>query len=154
DARCVRNHVALTSRALTITQRASMVNGGRSIYQANRRGERKRGPTMPRKIRITTTSFDLSGGRSVDLNREQALRFLEAAGSAGSDLACLPETFLQTGLPSEQMPAAEPLTGPTFEALAASARKHHMWVVAGYFVRSADDRIENVAVVIDRDGQL
>jgi beta-ureidopropionase len=109
---------------------------------------------MPRKIRVTTTSFDIPGSRTAEQNRDQACAFLEAAGSEGADLACLPETFLETGLPGDQLPYAEPLPGPTFDALSRLAAKHHLWVVAGYSVRTDDGAIENSAVVIDRQGQL
>lgn len=109
---------------------------------------------MPRKVRVTTTSFAFPNGRTVEQNREQAVRFLDAAGSNGSDLACLPETFPQAGIAGDAMPAAEPLEGETFAALAAAAKKHAMWVVGGYFATAGDAGIENIAAVIDRDGRL
>ena len=85
---------------------------------------------MPRKVRVTTTSFDIPGSRTAEQNRDQACAFLDAAGSAGADLVCLPETFLETGLPADQLPYAEPLPGPTFDALSRLADKHRVWVVA------------------------
>lgn len=109
---------------------------------------------MPRKLRVTTTSFHLPGVRSAEANREQACAYLEAAGAEGADLVCLPETFLETGIPSDQVPFAEPLPGPTFDTLSRLARKHQMWVVAGYCVRTEEGLVENSAVVIDRRGQL
>ena len=109
---------------------------------------------MPRKLRVTTTSFDIPGPRTAEQNLDQARRFLEAAGAEGADLACLPETFLETALPADQLPYAEPLPGPTFDALSRLAGKYHMWVVAGYSVRTDDGAIENSAAVIDRHGQL
>jgi predicted amidohydrolase len=109
---------------------------------------------MPRKIRVTTTSFHLPGLRTAEQNREQACAYLEAAGSKGADLVCLPETFLETGIPSDQAPFAESLPGPTFDALSRLADKHHMWVVAGYSVTAEDGAVENSAVVIDRKGRL
>jgi beta-ureidopropionase len=109
---------------------------------------------MPRKLRVTTTSFHIPGPRTAEQNREQACAYLEAAGTEGTDLACLPETFLETGIPGDQVPYAEPLPGPTFDALSRLARKHHMWVVAGYSVRTEDGAVENSAVVIDRKGRL
>ena len=109
---------------------------------------------MPRKVRITTTSFDISGARTAEQNRDQACAFVEAAGSGGADLVCLPETFLDTGLSADQLPYAEPLPGPTLDALSRLADKHRLWVVAGYSVRTDDGAVENSAVVIDRHGQM
>jgi beta-ureidopropionase len=109
---------------------------------------------MPRKIRVTTTSFDIPGPRTPEQNRDEACAYVEAAGSAGADLVCLPETFIETGLPADQLPYAESLPGPTFDALARLADKHRLWVVAGYSVRTDDGAIENSAVVIDRQGRL
>jgi predicted amidohydrolase len=109
---------------------------------------------MPRKVRVTTTSFDTPGQRTAEQNRDQACAFVEAAGAESADLVCLPETFLESGLPADQLPYAEPLPGPTFDALSRLANTHRLWVVAGYSVRTDDGAIENSAVVIDRRGQL
>src|SRR5262245_49856056 len=109
---------------------------------------------MPRKLRVTTTSFDIPGPRTPEQNRDEAIAFVDAAGREEADLVCLPETFLETGLPAAQLPYAESLPGPTFDALSQLANKHRLWVVAGYSVRTEDGAIENSAVVIDRNGQL
>src|SRR5215213_4284114 len=109
---------------------------------------------MPRKVRVTTTSFRFPDTRTPEQNREQACAYFEAAGAEGADLVCLPETFLEVGIPGDQVPYAEPLPGPTFDALTRLAQKHRMWVVAGYCVRTEEGLVENSAVVIDRQGQL
>ncbi len=98
---------------------------------------------MPRKIRVTTTSFDILGARTVEQNRDQALAFVEVVGGEGADLVCLPETFLETGLPVDQLLYAESLPGSPFAALARLADKHRLWVVAGYSVPTDDGAIEN-----------
>jgi predicted amidohydrolase len=115
---------------------------------------------MPRKVRVTTTSFDDFGRarftgrmRTPAENLAFALACVDAAGAERSDLLCLPETFLYAGVPVAERPEAEPLPGPTSEALAERARANRVNVVAGLVERSGE-RGYNVAVAIDRDGRL
>ena len=95
-----------------------------------------------------------------------ALRYLEAAGEQGVDLAILPEQF--RGAPGMGKVGgttwpAEPLDGPTITAVAAVAAKHGMYVVAP--IRelwvgppaangTRTQRQYNSAVVIGRDGKV
>jgi predicted amidohydrolase len=109
---------------------------------------------MPRKVRVTTTSFHGNPSPSVESNRAFACTSIEAAGAEGADLVCLPETFLEIGLARELRPVAETVPGPTIDALSTLARKHHLWVVAPISVRSPAAIIENTAVVIDRRGDV
>jgi hypothetical protein len=44
--------------------------------------------------------------------------------------------------------------GETADALAAAARRHKLWVVAGFTVQLADGSVENSALVFSRDGNL
>lgn len=110
---------------------------------------------MPRKVRVATTSwFNLPGDRNIEANRRQACNFIEAAASEGADLVCLPENFLHTGIPEDQLPWAETVPGATFDALSRLARQYEIWVVASYCVHTDDGTIENSALVIDRAGNL
>jgi predicted amidohydrolase len=77
---------------------------------------------MPRKVRVTTTSFHGNPAPSVESNRAFAGTCIEAAGAERADLVCLPETFLEIGLDRELRPVAETVPGPTIDALAALAR--------------------------------
>jgi predicted amidohydrolase len=114
-------------------------------------------------VRLATTSlatledvappFNLRHPRPTE-NLELGLSLLEAAGSAKADLACLPEGFTAAGLPAEVLPSvSEPLAGPAFDAVAAAAAAHSMYVVAGFYAY-LDGRLQNVAVLIGRDGEL
>lgn len=109
---------------------------------------------MPRKVRILTTSFHGPQERSAEGNRELAGAYVQAAGAERADIVCLPESFLDIGLPRELLPIAEPVPGPTFDMLASLARRHEVWIVAPFCVRTDDGTIENSAVVIDRRGRL
>lgn len=106
---------------------------------------------MPRKAKVVTTSAFGAGGRTVKANLRWAVDSLDLAGQDGADLVCLPEDFLT---PEGEALYSEPPGGPAFEALAASARAHSMWVVACYVVETSPGTRQVCAVVIDRAGQL
>jgi predicted amidohydrolase len=118
---------------------------------------------MPRKAKIVTTSiatledtappFNLRYPNPAD-TLKLGLSLLEAAGAQGADLALLPEGFMAAGLPASRLPdVAEPLDGPSMAAIAAVARRHSMYVVAGAYT-AVDDGIANLAVLIDRSGRI
>ena len=118
---------------------------------------------MPRKVKIGTTSmatleayappFNLRRPDPAD-NRGLGISMLDACGAQGVDLACLPEAFASAGLmASDVVAVAEPIPGPTFDAVAAAARRHRMYVAAGFHERR-NGRLVNVAALIDRSGNL
>ena len=119
---------------------------------------------MPRIVKIATTSLATLEDTAPPYNlrhpdpaatRTLALALLDGAGAGGADLAVLPETFLAAGLPGSAIKGiAEPLDGPTLTAVAAKARTHAMYVVAGAFVANPDGTIENLAVLFDREGEI
>lgn len=89
-----------------------------------------------------------------DENFARGLALIDAAGAMKADLVCLPETFKAAGLPpSAAADLAEPLDGPSIRALAERAKRHKIHVVAGLFAR-IEDEVRNIAVLIDREGQL
>ncbi len=120
---------------------------------------------MSRKIRVATTSLatleDVKPPYNLrhptaQGNLDLGLSLLEGAGSQGVDLACLPESFLSAGLPytgEAIASAAQPIPGPAFDALADCARRYRMNVVAG-LPTITDGKLQNVAVLIDRRGEL
>jgi predicted amidohydrolase len=87
-------------------------------------------------------------------NLTLGLAMLDAAGRNKADLAVLPETFMAAGLPSHAIRSvAQSIPGVAFDAVAQRARRHAMYVVAGFFIADAD-RVSNVAALIDRSGEL
>lgn len=74
-----------------------------------------------------------------------ALSHLETAGSQGVDIACLPEEFSGT--------QAEPVPGPTTNAIGELAKKHGMWVICPVREQSGEEQY-NTAVLIDRQGKV
>jgi beta-ureidopropionase len=118
---------------------------------------------MGRSIRIATTSLATLEDTAPPFNLRHpdpqdtlalGLSMLDAAGSQGADLACLPEGFIAAGLPGKQIrEVAEPLDGPSMQAVAAKAKAYKMYVVAGTYAR-VNGRVENMAVLFDRSGRI
>ena len=89
-------------------------------------------------------------------NVEKALRRIGEAASAGANIVCLQELF--TGhYPCQaedhaKFDEAEPIPGPTSDALADAAREHGVVIVGSLFERRAPGLYHNTAVVYDADG--
>jgi len=91
-------------------------------------------------------------------NLERALERIEQAAAAGARVVCLQELF-RCPYPCQTEDAArfslaEPVPGPSTEALAKVAAARGVAVVASLFERRAEGLYHNTAVVIDADGSL
>jgi len=93
-----------------------------------------------------------------DENLARALAAIEGAAARGARLVCLPELFRTRYFcqaeDSARFALAEPLSGPTVEAIAKLAAARAVTVVASIFERRAEGLYHNTAVVIDADGSL
>ncbi len=91
-------------------------------------------------------------------NLRRAVEFLREAAGKGVQVACLPELFLTPYFCQKEDAAlfdlAEPIPGPTSQALAAVAKESGMTVIGSIFERRAPGIYHNTAVVIDSDGSL
>jgi N-carbamoylputrescine amidase len=91
-------------------------------------------------------------------NVRRACAMLRDAASKGAQVACLPELFRTQYFCQTENPAlfdlAEPIPGPTTEALAGLARETGMVVVGSIFEKRAAGVYHNTAVVLDADGTL
>ncbi len=91
-------------------------------------------------------------------NLDKALRGIAEAADRGARILCLPELFRTPYFCQEENIAhfdlAEPVPGPTTNALSASARQHGVTVVGSVFERRDAGIYHNTAVVLDADGQL
>jgi N-carbamoylputrescine amidase len=89
-------------------------------------------------------------------NLRRASDGLREAARRGANVACLPELFRTPYFCQTEDPAnfdlAEPVPGPTTEALGAVARETGMVVVGSVFERRAAGLYHNTAVVFDADG--
>ena len=97
-----------------------------------------------RQVKVAAIAIETGGDH--DTKVKLAIEHLEVAGRHGADIACLPEEF--AGF------TAEPIPGPTTNAIGALAKKHRMYVVCPIRERAADGRQYNTAVLLDRQGQV
>ena len=96
-----------------------------------------------RAVKVAAICIGCGGQRPAKL--KLALEHLATAGEQKVDIACLPEEF--AGF------EAEPIPGPTTQAVAEMARKHKMYIVCPIREQSGDKQY-NTAVLIDRQGQV
>ena len=96
-----------------------------------------------RKVKIAAICIGFGGKRDEKL--KLAIEHLHTAGRNGVDIACLPEEFAGTN--------AEPVPGPTTNAVAELAEQYNMYVICP-IREQAGDRQYNTAVLIDRKGKI
>jgi N-carbamoylputrescine amidase len=93
-----------------------------------------------------------------DENVRRACEFLREAAGKGAQVACLPELFRSQYFCQTEDHAnfdlAEPIPGPSTEAIGAAARETGMVIVASLFERRTAGIYHNTAVVIDADGSI
>jgi N-carbamoylputrescine amidase len=91
-------------------------------------------------------------------NLERALAKIAEAAKGGADVVCLPELFRTPYFCQSEDPKlfdlAEPVPGPTTEALAKAARAAGVVVIASVFERRAAGVYHNTAALLDADGSL
>ena len=96
-----------------------------------------------RPVKVSAIAIGCGGDHEAKL--KLGLDHLETAGQQGVDVACLPEEF--AGF------EAEPIPGPTTEAVAQMAKRYKMYVICP-IREQAGDRQYNTAVLIDRKGEV
>jgi len=96
-----------------------------------------------RQVKVAAICIGFGGEHDVKL--KMAIEHLHTAGKNGVDIACLPEEFAGT--------KAEPVPGPTTEAVAKLAEKYNMYVICP-IREQAGDKQYNTAVLIDRRGKV
>lgn len=91
-------------------------------------------------------------------NLDKAIAMLEKAAAQGVQVACLPELFLSEYFCQKEditlFDLAEPIPGPTTEALGKVAKKTGMVIVGSIFERRTAGIYHNTAVIIESDGSL
>jgi len=113
-------------------------------------------PSHPRGTTIALVQMSCSADPQANVRKALA-RIADAAGE-GAQIVCLQELF--AGLyPCQQedharFAEAEPIPGPTSEALSRAAAQHGVVIVGSLFERRAPGLYHNTAVVFDADGQL
>jgi N-carbamoylputrescine amidase len=110
----------------------------------------------PTKFRVGLVQMSMSADPEENL-RKAVARVREAA-AAGATLACLPELlrsrYFAQREDQESFNLAEPVPGPSTEALGKVARETGVVVIAPLFERRAAGLYHNTAAIIDADGQV
>lgn len=105
-------------------------------------------------VTIAVVQMACVDGKSVNI--EKALTQISAAADRGANIVCLQELFAGTypcqSEDHDRFAEAEPIPGPTSEALSAAARHHGIVVVGSLFEHRAAGLYHNTAVVFDADG--
>src|SRR5688572_7125261 len=109
-----------------------------------------------RVIRLGLVQMTCSTDPASNLFR--ALEGISATARKGAQVVCLQELFRTQYFCQSADPAvfelAEPIPGPTTNALSAEARARGVTVVASIFERRTAGVYHNTAVVIDADGAI
>jgi N-carbamoylputrescine amidase len=93
-----------------------------------------------------------------EVNLRAADAHVRDAAARGAQIVCLPELFRSQYFCQREDPAlfdlAEPIPGPTTQALATTARELGVAVVVPLFERRAAGVYHNTAVLLDADGSI
>jgi nitrilase len=103
-------------------------------------------------------AVQLASGPNVKGNLNEAGRLIEMAVAQGARLVALPEYFAIMGLRDDDKVRAreKPGAGPIQEFLAATARRHGIWLVGGSVPLDAasPQKVKNSCLVYDDQGKL
>lgn len=102
-------------------------------------------------------AVQMASGPRVDANLKEAARLIEIAVAQGARLVALPEYFGIMGMQdTDKVAVREDYgSGPIQEFLAATARKHGIWIVGGSvpLVASVSSKVLNTSLVYDDQGK-
>jgi N-carbamoylputrescine amidase len=111
-------------------------------------------PSKPTHVSIALVQMSCTVAK--EPNVRKAVDRIGQAADAGANIVCLQELFAgQYPCQSEdhrRFAEAEPIPGPTTEAIAEAAARHGVVVVGSFFERRAPGLYHNTAVVFDADG--
>jgi N-carbamoylputrescine amidase len=113
---------------------------------------------MERRKKFNIGLVQMAASANSQDNLDRAVGFVEKAASSGAQIVCLPELFRSQYFCQKEDAAlfdlAEPIPGPTTEALAAVASRTKVSIVAPLFERRAAGLYHNSAAIIDADGGI
>lgn len=116
---------------------------------------------MPRKKskeEIKIGLVQMSAGEDPATNLLKAFEGIEQAARKGAKIVCLQELFRSRYFPqsedSRNFRLAEPIPGPTTEALGRLARQKALVIIASIFERRSAGVYHNTAVVLDANGSI
>src|SRR5256884_3526348 len=114
------------------------------------------GSQPPTKYKVGLVQMSMSA--DPDGNLKKGVVQIQEAAAAGARLVCLPELFRSLYFAQHEDAAlfdlAEPVPGPTTEALGRAAQRSGVVVLAPVFERRAPGLYHNSVAVIDADGRM
>jgi N-carbamoylputrescine amidase len=113
---------------------------------------------MTGKGAINVGLVQMSMSTDADENLRKAVDRVAEAKGAGADVVCLPELYRSPYFCQKEdarlFDLAEPIPGPSTEALGRAAKKAGVVVVAPLFERRALGLYHNTAAIIDTNGEV
>ncbi len=110
------------------------------------------------KNSVTLGLIQMTSGANPAENLAKAIERSEVAAKKGAQIVCLQELFRSRYFCQSEnhrnFKLAEPIPGPSTEALSATARQKKIVIVASLFERRSAGIYHNTAVVIDADGSI
>jgi predicted amidohydrolase len=123
---------------------------------SNQTREKPRGAPQAGSVRVA--AVQMTSGPEVEANLHEAGRLIAMAAEQGARLVALPEYFPILGLDERDKVKVreEEGAGPIQAFLAATARRHGIWLVGGSvpLVASVPDKVRNSTLVYDDTGTL
>src|SRR5207237_7475410 len=93
-----------------------------------------------------------------EANLKKTLRAAERAAGAGAQIICTHELFLSRYFCQSEhhkyFALAQPIPGPSTDALQKLAKKHNVVVIASLFEKRTSGLYHNTAAIIDADGSI
>jgi N-carbamoylputrescine amidase len=116
---------------------------------------------VPRKKsqrRVTVGLVQMSAGDDIRLNLDKAIQGITAAARKGAGIVCLQELFSSRYFPqtedAENFNLAEPIPGPTTDALGRLAKKKKIVIIGSIFEKRSVGVYHNTAVIFGADGSI
>jgi len=108
------------------------------------------------RIHVGLTQIRCSSDPGENLKKQ--LRQIERAAQKGAQIVCTQELFRSQYFPQTEdhsyFALAEPIPGPTTEALQEVAKRRSLVIVGSIFEKRAEGVYHNSAIVVDADGAL
>jgi len=113
---------------------------------------------MPDPSKFTVGLVQMSASDDANKNLKRAVAFIEQAAKSGAQVICLPELFRSQYFCQREdaslFDLAEPVPGPSTEAIGKVAREKKVTVVAPIFERRAAGLYHNSAAIVDSAGKV
>jgi beta-ureidopropionase len=107
---------------------------------------------------VKAAVIQFQGNADKKKNIAKATKYVKQAAAEGAKIVCLQELFNSTYFCYEENPAhydlAEPIPGPTTEAMAKLAQDEHIVLVAPIYERVVKGELYNTAAVLGPNGDL